>query len=47
MGRRPLAVDLPALWKKLGVVPRPDGGVTFDDAAPQAAIRRAITARGK
>jgi hypothetical protein len=29
--------DLPALWRSLGVL---DGG--FDDAAPLAAVRRAI-----
>jgi hypothetical protein len=43
MAGSPMDVDLPALWKKLGVVPGPDG-VTFDDAAPAAAIRRALTA---
>jgi predicted metalloprotease with PDZ domain len=43
MGAAPLEVDLGALWKKLGVVPRPDG-VAFDDAAPLAAARRALTA---
>ncbi len=42
MGPRPMRIDLAALWKRLGVVPGP-GGVTFDDGAPQAAIRRAIT----
>jgi len=39
--QRPL--DLEALWRDLGVHPVP-GGVLFDDAAPLAAIRRAITA---
>lgn len=43
MGERPEPVDLPGLWKKLGVVVR-GGRVSFDDAAPLAAIRRAITA---
>jgi hypothetical protein len=32
----PVQVDLPALWASLGV------GDTFDDAAPRAAVRRAI-----
>lgn len=37
-------VDLPALWKRLGV--RLEGEVVrFDDRAPLAAVRRAITAR--
>ena len=39
----PVAVDLPALWARLGVGPR-DGSVTLDDTAPLAAVRRAITA---
>jgi hypothetical protein len=43
MGLLPAPVDLPALWKKLGVIYR-DGTVTFDDNAPLAAVRRAITA---
>jgi len=38
----PYDVDLDALWRKLGVKPG-GGGVTYDDAAPQAAIRIAIT----
>lgn len=41
---RAVAVDLEALWRELGVVPRPDGSVELDDGAPLAAIRRAITA---
>jgi hypothetical protein len=36
--------DLDALWRRLGVVYR-DGRVTFDDAAPDAALRGAITER--
>jgi len=36
-------VDLPALWRELGVAVT-DGRVTFNDTAPSAAIRRAITA---
>ncbi|MEJ7727813.1 MAG: hypothetical protein WKG00_01215 [Polyangiaceae bacterium] len=43
MGTAPEPVDLTGLWKKLGVVVR-GGRVSFDDAAPLAGIRRAITA---
>ena len=35
--------DLPALFRRLGVMLRPDGGVSFDDGAPLAALRRSIT----
>jgi hypothetical protein len=35
-------VDLPDLWRRLGVELR-DGKITFDDNAPLAAVRRAIT----
>jgi hypothetical protein len=38
----PASVDLPALWKELGVIPGPNG-VIFDNNAPLAAIREAIT----
>ena len=38
----PYAVDLPALWKKLGVQVAAEG-VQFDDQAPLAAARRALT----
>jgi hypothetical protein len=44
-GGRAVRVDLAPLWRELGVVPRSDGEVAFDDGAPLAAIRRAI-ARG-
>ncbi|MGQ0683424.1 hypothetical protein [Bradyrhizobium sp.] len=38
--------DLAALWRNLGL--RPCGeALEFDDAAPLAAIRKAITARAK
>jgi predicted metalloprotease with PDZ domain len=47
LGPRSMTIDLAALWKKLGVAPRPGGGVVFDDSAPLAAVRRAITARAK
>ena len=36
------AVDLPALWKSLGVALAADGSVVTDDTAPLAAVRRAI-----
>lgn len=39
----PAPVDLGALFANLGIVAG-DGTITFDDAAPLAAIRRAITA---
>ena len=42
-GASPEPVDLERLWARLGVVPNGDT-VTFDDAAPLAAVRRAITA---
>ena len=41
----PDAVDLPALWKSLGVSKVGDR-VVYDDAAPLAPIRKAITAGG-
>jgi hypothetical protein len=43
MGELPMDVDLPALWKQLGVR-QGDGVAQFDDAAPLAAIRKSITA---
>jgi hypothetical protein len=43
MALAPEAVDLDALWRRLGVVP--DGAsVAFDDTAPLASLRRAIVA---
>ena len=42
MRAAPYAVDLEALWKKLGVK-LVGGKMAYDDTAPQAAIRRAIT----
>jgi hypothetical protein len=41
MASKPVAVDLPGLWKQLGVV-RGDYGVTFDDRAALASIRASI-----
>jgi hypothetical protein len=46
LGPRAEAVDLDALWRRLGVR-LSEGKVTFDDRAPLAAIRRAITAERK
>ncbi len=42
MATKPVPVDLPDLWKQLGVNSS-HGSVTFDDHAPLAAIRAAIT----
>jgi hypothetical protein len=44
MKAAPAPVDLDALWKRLGVSLR-DGAVRFDDGAPLASVRRAITKR--
>jgi len=44
MKATPVTVDLDGLWKKLGVK-EVNGHVVFDDSAPLAAVRRAITAR--
>ena len=42
MGAKPMPVDLPDLWKQLGV--RLEAGqVTFDNDAPLAKIRAAIS----
>ncbi len=37
------AVDLPALWRSLGVALQ-DGGIVYDDNAPLATIRKLIVA---
>ena len=42
MALQPGDVDLPALWRELGVVPTEDG-IQFDDDAPLAPIRKAMT----
>ncbi|MGH7484785.1 MAG: hypothetical protein ACRD3J_12160 [Thermoanaerobaculia bacterium] len=42
LGNRPESTDLDALWRQLGVVRR-GREVTFDDSAPLAGIRRAMT----
>jgi hypothetical protein len=41
-GPKPVTPDLDALWRDLGLKFR-DGGIDFDDSAPLAAIRMAIT----
>jgi hypothetical protein len=43
MRDKPAPVDLDQLWKKLGIEMK-DGRATFNDKAPEAAIRKAITA---
>ncbi len=43
MKDQPVNVDLAALWKELGVV-SDNGAIHFQDDAPLAAVRRAITA---
>ncbi len=42
MADAPVTVDLQGLWKKLGVA-RTEDGIRFDNTAPEAAIRMAIT----
>jgi len=43
MKDKPVPVDLDALWRELGVVQTPGAkAVRFDDAAPDASLRRAI-----
>ncbi len=44
MGEKPVEVDLPALWQRLGVV-YTNRRVTFDNSAPLAAVRKALTQR--
>jgi hypothetical protein len=44
MRATPVSPDLSQLWQRLGVKLSRDS-VEFDDAAPLAAIRRAITAK--
>jgi hypothetical protein len=40
---KPVTVDLPALWKKLGIDRKADGSVEFIPNAPLANVREAIT----
>jgi hypothetical protein len=42
MGNAPAPIDLDAMWKRLGVVAR-DGHISFDDGAPLAPVRKAMT----
>lgn len=42
-GEAPVATDLDALWRRLGVIPQ-GPTVRFDDSAPDADIRRSLTA---
>ena len=42
LGEKPVDVDLQALWKRLGVIYR-DHRVTFDNEAPLASVRKAMT----
>jgi hypothetical protein len=42
MRAQPIMVDLPDLWKQLGVAREEDGRVVFDDRAPLAGVRKAI-----
>jgi predicted metalloprotease with PDZ domain len=44
LGLAPGTVDLPALWRQLGVKVDADR-VTFDDTAPLATVRRGIAGR--
>ena len=44
MKDKPVTVDLDGLFARLGVA-RKDGRVVFDDAAPEAALRRAIVGK--
>ena len=46
MGSKPVTPDLAALWRDLGLRQRGEA-LEFDDAAPLAAIRKAITTRPK
>ncbi|MGB6131879.1 MAG: hypothetical protein WCC14_21745 [Acidobacteriaceae bacterium] len=43
MKDKPVPVDLDAIWKKLGIIRTGEDQVRFDNAAPEAAIRLAIT----
>jgi hypothetical protein len=43
MASEPAREDLAELWRRLGVLRRPEG-VAFDDQAPLAAIRRSLSA---
>jgi hypothetical protein len=44
MADKPVTVDLPNLWKELGIQRSQDGDVSFVDDAPLASVRKSITA---
>jgi hypothetical protein len=44
--RRGSPVDLPGLFRDLGVSLAPDGGVRFDESAPLASVRRSLIGQG-
>src|SRR6202041_1108426 len=44
MADKPVTVDLPNLWRELGIQRSPDGDVSFVDDAPLASVRKSITA---
>jgi hypothetical protein len=43
MGNRPVTIDLEDLWRRVGVEVRSDGEVIFNDNAPLAQVRKAMT----
>jgi hypothetical protein len=43
LAKKPTPVDLPMLWRRLGVVGHGDAPVTFDDGAELAWVRRGMT----
>jgi len=47
MRDKPAPVDLKDLWQKLGIEREPDGSITFNDHAPWANIREAISKPAK
>jgi hypothetical protein len=46
MAVAPGAADLEALWKRLGIRQTGRSHISFDDTAPAARFRKAITAAG-
>src|ERR1700720_395881 len=44
MADKPVTVDLPNLWRELGIQRSQDGDVSFVDDAPLASVRKSITA---
>jgi hypothetical protein len=47
MRDQPAPVDLPSLWKELGIQRKADGSVEFSSTAPKAEVREAITRPSK